>query len=111
MVTGDGLIAVTGDRDGAVRVWDLRHGWRLKGPWSGHIGGVTAVAVGDLGGRPIVISGSPDGAVRVWDLLSGGRRVIQVGSPIQDVALSTSLPLVGIATTMGLLALQMDAGV
>jgi hypothetical protein len=36
-----------------------------------HTGPVTAVAVGELDGRPIVVSGSHDRALRVWDLGTG----------------------------------------
>jgi WD40 repeat protein len=33
----------------------------------GHEGGVRAVAVGDLAGRPVVVSGGGDGTIRVWE--------------------------------------------
>jgi WD40 repeat protein len=54
--------------------WSARWTW-----WSptgthrqlvGHTDGVTAVAAGDLDGRPIAVTGGADGAVRVWDLLT-----------------------------------------
>ena len=32
---------------------------------------VSAVAVGERHGRPVIVSGSYDGTVRVWDLASG----------------------------------------
>jgi WD40 repeat protein len=39
---------------------------------AGHRRKVRAVAVADLGGRPIVVSGSNDNTLRVWDRDSGG---------------------------------------
>ena len=48
---------------------DLASGASAGGPFTGHGGGVLALAVAELGGRPIVISGGYR-AVRVWDLAS-----------------------------------------
>jgi WD40 repeat protein len=55
-----------------VRVWDLATGGPVGAPFTGHAGGVTAVAVGELDGYPVVVSGSSDRTVRVWDLATGG---------------------------------------
>ncbi|WP_406368262.1 hypothetical protein [Streptomyces sp. NBC_01546] len=38
---------------------------------TGHTGGVRAVSVAELEGRPHAITGGSDGAVRVWDLTTG----------------------------------------
>jgi hypothetical protein len=40
-------------------------------PFEGHADGVTAVAGGVVGGRPVAVSGGGDGAVRVSDLATG----------------------------------------
>jgi len=41
-------------------------------PLAGHDGWVLAVAIGELGGRPIAVSGGLDDTVRMWDLAAGG---------------------------------------
>jgi Protein of unknown function (DUF3592) len=53
-------------------VWNLDKREPLGGPLAGHEGWVLAVAVGELGGRPIAVSGGLDDTVRVWDLAAGG---------------------------------------
>ena len=58
-------------RDRTVRVWDLATGAPVGDPFTGHAGPVSAVAVAELDGRPVVISGSDDRTVRVWDLATG----------------------------------------
>jgi WD40 repeat protein len=64
-------VAVTGDRDGTVRVWDLRTGRARGEPLGGQAGGVTTVAVGQVDGTPVAVTGHSDGPVRVWNLRTG----------------------------------------
>jgi WD40 repeat protein len=45
---------------------------------TGHTDNVTAVAVGELDGRPIAVSGSRDRTLRLWDLASG----TPIGQPL-----------------------------
>jgi WD40 repeat protein len=71
-------VVVCGGSDGMVRVWDLARGSRVGGPFVGHRGWVSAVAVAQLEGRPVVVSGGNDGTVRVWDLGSS----TPVGEPL-----------------------------
>ena len=67
-----------------------RTGDPVGDPFTGHTDGVTAVAVGELDGRPVVVSGSRDATVRVWDLATGGNpRVIRLDV---SVVLSVTKP-------------------
>ena len=71
-------VVVSGGHDGTVRVWDLEVGeprvWNLDASrpamasLAGHDSGVTALAVGERQGQPVVVSGGGDGVVRVWDI-------------------------------------------
>ena len=53
-----------------MRIWEPTTGRELH-TLEGHTGPVTAVAVAELEGRPVVVSGSADHTVRVWELASG----------------------------------------
>nr|WP_198525340.1 WD40 repeat domain-containing protein [Oscillatoria sp. PCC 10802] len=67
-VTPDGSRAISGSRDGTVKVWNLDSGEELL-TLEGHSAPVYAVAVTPDGSR--AISGSRDGTVKVWNLDSG----------------------------------------
>jgi hypothetical protein len=56
-------------------------------PLKGHDGWVSAVAVGELDGRPVIVSGGSDRTVRVRELAERQELVIAVGSEVQAVAL------------------------
>ncbi|MGW2255775.1 hypothetical protein ACWCXH_37355 [Kitasatospora sp. NPDC001660] len=64
-------VAVTGDWDGTVRVWDLTTGQPVGEPLTGHTHEVEAVATAMVDGRPVAVTGDWDGTVRVWDLTTG----------------------------------------
>jgi WD40 repeat protein len=71
-------IAVTGSRDGTLRLWDLARGVPLGPPLDGHAGGVTALAAARVNGGPVAVTGGADHMIRIWDLSSGA----QVGPPL-----------------------------
>ncbi|MFD6295810.1 caspase family protein, partial [Streptomyces sp. NPDC060235] len=68
----DGVpVAVSGGRDGTVRVWDLLSGQPVGEPLTGHTGAVASVVCTVLDGVPVAVTGDSDGTVRVWDLVTG----------------------------------------
>ncbi|MET9770336.1 caspase family protein [Streptomyces sp. NPDC006415] len=68
----DGVpVAVTGDDDGTVRMWDLASGTPMGNTLVGHTGAVRAVACSIVDGVPVAVTGDGVGTVRVWDLASG----------------------------------------
>lgn len=81
--TPDGSKLVVGDYQ-TVSLWDIEETRRLR-KFAGHKGYVTGIA---LAGERL-FSSSEDGTVRCWNLDSGEPiRTIEVGMPVNDVALS-----------------------
>jgi WD40 repeat protein len=66
--TGRSSLVISGSYDNTVRVWELATGAPIGPAITRHSGGVNAVLVAQLDGRPILITGSDDKTVRVWDL-------------------------------------------
>jgi WD40 repeat protein len=64
------LVAVCGTGR-QVRVWDVAEAGPVGPALLGHDEDVTAVALGKLGGAPMVASGAVDGLQCVWDASSG----------------------------------------
>ncbi|MFE9360981.1 caspase family protein [Streptomyces olivaceoviridis] len=61
-------IAVTGEKDGTVRIWDLITSRPVGAPLAGHSQLVLTVACTELEGRPLAVTCGGDGDLRVWDL-------------------------------------------
>jgi hypothetical protein len=91
---GDKDVLVGGMSDGSIRLWDLAtraligepmtHATdpdTLLGPMASHLGlsAVTALAVAELEGHPVLASGSADGTLCLWDLTTKG----PIGEPVE----------------------------
>ena len=95
-VTPDGARAVSGGKDGSVRVWDLAAGRELA-TLTGHSCPLLSVAVTRDGN--IVVSGGDDGSVRVWDLAAGGALATLTGHT--DAAWSVTVTADGTRAVSG----------
>lgn len=93
---GGRLMAVTGGYDGTVALWQVRGDGlvRLGDPQPCHDGsgrpGVSAVAVGELGGLLVAATGGLDGTLRLWrvdvaGLVSIPAARVPIGSPAGSV--------------------------
>jgi WD40 repeat protein len=49
-----------------VRVWDLKTGVVIAGPYEGHTGGVCSVAFLPNGKQ--IVSASDDNSIRIWEV-------------------------------------------
>jgi WD40 repeat protein len=68
-------VAVTGDNDGEIRVWDLVSA-KCISMLTGHSGAVRMVACTVLHGRAVALTSSNDGTTRLWDLAAGRQTAI-----------------------------------
>ncbi|KAJ7711411.1 WD40 repeat-like protein [Mycena olivaceomarginata] len=66
--SSDGLRAISGSDDRAIRIWDVSTGKQLQ-QLDGHNDGVNSVAFSSDGLH--AISGSDDRAIRIWDVSTG----------------------------------------
>ncbi|HEY8986245.1 MAG TPA: caspase family protein [Streptomyces sp.] len=71
-------VAVTGNTDGTVRVWDLRTAKEVLFLLA-HEDTVTSVDCTVIDGSTIAVTGGIDGTVRVWDLVRGRPRAVMAG--------------------------------
>ncbi|HET8758171.1 MAG TPA: WD40 repeat domain-containing protein [Solirubrobacteraceae bacterium] len=66
-----GALAVVASHDCGLRLWDAGSGTETRMHGAHHEGGVSALAVTSLHGRPTAITGGGEGSLVVWDLLDG----------------------------------------
>jgi len=64
--TDDKALLATGGADGSVRVWNVSAREPIGGPWHGHTGPVTAVALTQWRGQAVVLSTDASGTTRMW---------------------------------------------
>ena len=62
---------ITGGQAGAVELWSLKNGTRLKA-FAGHVGGVSGLAYS--GDADLVLAGGADDFARLWEVDSGNLR-------------------------------------
>ncbi|MBB2911113.1 WD40 repeat protein [Streptosporangium becharense] len=67
----DRLVKVCPDADSAVGVWDVRTDERIGAAGWGSGKPVLDLALGTVGGQPVIVTGCEDGIVRRWDLATG----------------------------------------
>ena len=65
---GGRRVAVSGGRDGAVRMWDLESGTAIGEPLTGHDSGVDAIATTVFDDRPVAASAGRDGTIHLWSI-------------------------------------------
>jgi WD40 repeat protein len=92
--------------DNTVRLWDARTGRPRGGPLTGHTAPVIAVAVGEVGGAPVVVSGSVDCTVRLWDAHSHSLlRIVPLRSEVTGLAMGKD-SAIAVSAHNGLLVLD-----
>ena len=68
LAIGETPAVVAAGADGVLRVIDVRSGERVGPAIRAHAAPVTAVAVTELRGAPVIVSASSDCSIRFWDL-------------------------------------------
>jgi WD40 repeat protein len=81
-------VAVTGDLDGRIQLWDAKSKEPIGQPLVGHLGGSTSVALGVFEGRTVIVSGSSDGTLRLWDLEIVQKRDLRPKEEFESVRLA-----------------------
>ena len=89
-------VAVSGGRDGTVRVWNLRTGAARGEPLRGHKLRVQAVAVGEVDGVSVAVSGDDKGTISMWLLTTISTRQRTLRRPQESMPLPMPVRLVGL---------------
>ncbi|WP_456049249.1 Clp protease N-terminal domain-containing protein [Actinomadura craniellae] len=108
-VLDDRSVAVTGESDGSVRLWNLFTLIPLGEPIAGHAGPVTAAAIARVGDRVLAITAGEDAMIRFWDPVTGASQGagLQTGSPLRSLAVHEAGDRSAVAGTDGRGALRL----
>jgi WD40 repeat protein len=90
---------VIGTRDGSLFLAPLDKPERIEPVGGPHRAMVTALAAR----RSLVVSGSEDQLVQIWDRSTGARHVVQIGSAVSAVVLTSTAILVGAEAGLALI--------
>jgi WD40 repeat protein len=82
-----GLLAVSGDLDGGILMWDVANGRPLGAAPVASRSWVMGLAASELDGDPVLVSGSFGGTLSIWD---PERVRMRVNLPIQITSLTAA---------------------
>jgi len=100
-------MALTGGKDGTLRLWDLEKGTPYGPAIPSHSGMVSTVVLGTLAGEPAFVSGGTDGTVRIWRYPDPGcRSTICIGSSVNRIVVADDI--IALACDAGVMALQVS---
>lgn len=80
------LVLAAGTERGLLALWQLRSGEILATREAAHLGEISALAFGELGGKPALVSGGSDGVLRFWTLVLDEIFRLDVGEAVTSVA-------------------------
>lgn len=98
--------ALTGYDNGTIDIFMIRDAFPWEPPIRAHITPVSAIACGEVCGRPTIVSGGFDGTVSFWDLATRARlATVRTISPVWSVVIADPSRCV-IGTEHGPLAIE-----
>lgn len=96
-----------GNEDGKVALYTFPRERLAGSPLTGSFDKISALAFGQLSGRPVLVSGALDGTVRAWDLNHTGTAItISTRAAVGGIALAEP-DLCVVGTTKGILAVRL----
>lgn len=86
---GSQPFALTGYHNGTIDIFMIRDAIPWEPPIRAHITPVSAIACGELCGRPRIVSGGSDGTVSFWDLATRSRlATVRTLSPVRSIVIA-----------------------